>query len=126
MIANSYTWAAMQQESVFLNHAEFILESLTKRKKRAKVPYLATPEVLTRIAYHAIGSKEKLPPAPAQADWIMIIKGEEVEVTKLETVTRSRDKTKVRDDDTEVETRTSKQPITEDPVQEYPPKLSDR
>ena len=53
-----------------------------------------------------------------QADWIMIIKGEEVEVTKLETVTRSRDKRKIRDDDTEVETRTSKQPIKEDPVQE--------
>ena len=81
--------------------------------------YLAAPEVLTRIAYHAIDSKEKLLPAPAQVDWIMIIKGEEVEVTKLETVTRSRDKRKVREDDTQTEARTSKQPTTkEDSVQE--------
>ena len=48
----------------------------------------------------------------------MIIKGEEVEVTKLETVTRSRDKRKMREEDSQTEARSSKQPTKEDPVQE--------
>ena len=65
-IAISYTWVAMQKDLVLLNHSEYLLELLTNRKKKDRISYLGAPEVLTRIAYQAIGMNHKLLAAPSQ------------------------------------------------------------
>ncbi|MCO5601978.1 hypothetical protein L7F22_056105 [Adiantum nelumboides] len=47
-----------------IDHAQYVLNSLKGTKKEGKVTYLGAPKVLTKIAYHAIGMADNLPPAP--------------------------------------------------------------
>lgn len=39
-------------------------------KKKENIKYLGAPEVPTRIAYQAIGTRDKLPKAPSQRQWL--------------------------------------------------------
>ncbi|MCO5546718.1 hypothetical protein L7F22_000154 [Adiantum nelumboides] len=50
-------------------HAQYVLNALKGTKKEAKVTYLGAPEVLTRIAYHAIGMANNLAPALELNTW---------------------------------------------------------
>ena len=61
-VAINFSWAAANTVPVNFDYAEFILELLTKKKRQTKISYLGAPEVLTRIAYQAIGKADRRTP----------------------------------------------------------------
>lgn len=69
-VASSLSWAFTQPDPVTLNHAQYICFNLIHMKKQDKVKYMAAPEMLTRIAYKAIGARDQLPEAPHQRVWL--------------------------------------------------------
>lgn len=82
-VAINFSWAAANSMPVNFDYAEFILELLTKKKRQAKISYLGAPEVLTRIAYQAIGKADRLPHAPSQVIWLEGAAEEEVCVMQI-------------------------------------------
>ena len=72
---------------------------------------MGAPEVLTRIAYQAIGMNHKLPIAPSQNEWLVNIEDEEVEVTKVEPSKTRGSKRKVLEEEGSKQTK-GKKPIS--------------
>ncbi|MCO5611638.1 hypothetical protein L7F22_065892 [Adiantum nelumboides] len=68
-VATTFTQVLNSIARQTIDHAQYVLTTLKGTKKEGKVTYLGAPEVLTKIAYHAIGMGEYLPPIPEQNTW---------------------------------------------------------
>ncbi|MCO5608103.1 hypothetical protein L7F22_062309 [Adiantum nelumboides] len=58
VVASTFTQVLRFTSRPTIDHAQYVLNALKATKKEGKVTYLGAPEVLTRIAYHAIESSE--------------------------------------------------------------------
>ncbi|MCO5550585.1 hypothetical protein L7F22_004073 [Adiantum nelumboides] len=68
-VASTFTQVLRSTSRPTIDHTQYVMNALKATKKEGKVTYLGAPEVLTRIAYHAIGMADNLPPAPEQNTW---------------------------------------------------------
>jgi len=110
--AITYTWANQQIDPVILNHAELIFDLLTKKKKHEVISYLGAPEMLTKIAYFALGKTDELPPSPSQLDWIENTHEEEIRIEQETRSQRAKRRRRAGTEEEEVSPGKDKKPMS--------------